>query len=1665
MKQIILLLVLSFCLMEANALPLPSGATAPNWTMTDLNGVTHTLYDYLDQGKTVVIDFSATWCGPCWAYHNTHILKDLYNQKGPPGTNQVMVFFIEGDPDTPVSALYGGAGSQGNWVEGTPYPIIDDGTGQTSNAYQITYFPTLYAICPDRKIYEPGQVSLQTWINWIGSCSMNISATVDNADCYGLPGGSIDLTVNGGYGNKTYQWSNGANTQDISNLLAGNYAVTVTDGNSRTLNLQNLLVTSPPLIVPQTVSVTHVSCAGAHNGSATVSATGGVPGFTYTWDTGASGPTANNLAGGMHNVTIKDANNCTKVHSVMINEPLVLNGIPAPVGANCGNNDGLVTIAPSGGTVPYTFNIGNGPQAAGVFLGLYAGNYTVTITDAHNCTKLVPFTIPDLPGPEAAIEPPAAITCANAEVTLDGTGSGSGANVVYSWTTANGHIVSGANTTTPVVDMPGTYTLTVTNSQTECANTASVDVVENIVLPTADAGPNAGLDCALPEATLDGTGSSQGPEFAYLWTTDNGNIVSGQTTLTPLVDAAGTYTLSVTNTLNECVASASVDITASLNAPVASAGQDETIDCNVLEVVLDGSGSSFGPEFVYLWVGPGIVSGGNTLTPVVNQAATYTLEVTNTTNGCVETDEVLVTEDLATPVAEAGPDGLLNCNVSSLVLDGSASSSGPEFTFSWTTLNGNIASGGNTLTPTVDAPGNYVLEVVNTVNGCISASEAIVTENLPVEAEPGSITHVACFGEETGAATVSVSLGATPYTIAWSNGGSGETQENLPAGAYSVTVTDADNCEALVSFDIEEPAILTVNATANGESGLGNNDGTAAASPAGGVEPYDYLWSNGGTTATITGLAPGNYTVTVTDGNGCSEQETVTVNSFTCTINATIDGADITCNGAGDGAASVNINNGLEPFTILWSNGVEGAEIAGLEAGTYTVSITDENNCPATANITILEPPVLALSVLEENNAPCFGEPGGSATVTAAGGTGGYAYLWPSGNSEATEYDLAAGTYVVTLTDGNSCETTATVEIGEPQELTGIVNANPESSFQGENGSLSAVPAGGSPAYQYLWSTGLTTASIEGLAPGEYFVTVTDDHECSVVLSGIVEEYVCPTVEVSASVDSPSCNGLSDGEATLNVSGGTEPYSFSWPGGQAGPSASGLVAGVFEVAIQDGANCPYTVEVVVTEPEALTLGVEQQFNIECAGQTDGSATVAADGGTAGYEYAWSNGSTGATADNLAPGFHQVTATDANGCEATLEIEILVQDDITLPVIVIQDIILALDENGEASLTPAMIDAGSYDNCGIESTEISLSSFDCSQLGENEVTLTIKDINGNENSGVAVVTVVDETAPAIACPENVLVYNCDGFVEYEQPVASDNCGQPSVELTAGLGSGASFPLGTTTETWTASDASGNKTECSFTVTVENTVVETWLSATGTCPGMSQGTASIQVGGGTPPYAFEWSNGGDTETVTGLSAGTYGVTVTDATGCELTASLDVEEYAGVAFVVDEVINEQNSGQNGAIQVSPAFGTPPYTYEWQDELGDVVSNAEDLTGISGGAYKLFVTDANGCIFVTDWITVENITGTDEQSLTAGIWVYPNPASDRVNIRIKLNETAAVQLEVLDMKGISMAKVETDPLALHQREIITEQWAPGVYFLRVVVGEEVIMRRVVIE
>ncbi|MCH2224089.1 MAG: T9SS type A sorting domain-containing protein [Crocinitomicaceae bacterium] len=210
MKKILLSLavVANFFTISAQ---LADGSVAPDFTVNDINGNSHTLSTYLAAGKTVIMDISATWCGPCWGYHNSHILSDLHNAYGPGGSDEVVVLFVEGDGSTTIDDLNGtGAATIGDWVTGTPYPIIDDAS--LSTLYQIGYYPTIYRICPDGAgggtVYEQGQSSLQDLVAGIGSCGTALTGVADHVSMNDAgfvscsPDGSIEVSFKN-FGNNT----------------------------------------------------------------------------------------------------------------------------------------------------------------------------------------------------------------------------------------------------------------------------------------------------------------------------------------------------------------------------------------------------------------------------------------------------------------------------------------------------------------------------------------------------------------------------------------------------------------------------------------------------------------------------------------------------------------------------------------------------------------------------------------------------------------------------------------------------------------------------------------------------------------------------------------------------------------------------------------------------------------------------------------------------------------------------------------------------------------------------------------------------------------------------------------------------------------------------------------------------------------------------------------------------------------------------------------------------------------------------------------------------------------------------------------------------------------------------------------------------------------------
>ncbi|UUF13557.1 MULTISPECIES: T9SS type A sorting domain-containing protein [Flavobacterium] len=1451
--------------------------------------------------------------------------------------------------------------------------------------------------------------------------NIGASSTKVDISCNGAANGSLSVVPLGGVGSYTYLWSNAATSSSISNLAPGNYTVSIKDA-ILCEKILNFTINEPPLLVASQGTINNVSCNSGTNGTATVVVTGGTPGYTYSWSpSGGTAATASGLAAGTYTVTVTDANNCQTTQSFTISEPAALAVVPSQTDVLCnGAATGSASVAVSGGTSAYTYSWSPSGGTAATATGLTAGTYTVTVTDANSCQITQSFTITE---PAALVASPVAqtnIACFGGNTgsaTISATGGTGG--YTYSWSPSGGT----ASTATGLT--AGTYTVTVTDSNL-CQATQSFTLTEPAAALTATAVGQTDVSCnggANGTATVSVSGGT--PGYTYSWAPTGGNTASANGL------SAGTYTVTVTDA-NGCQTTQSFTITEPA-ALVASFGSQTNVSCNggtngtATVNVTGGTGA-----YTYSWS----PTGGNAATASGLAQGTYTVTVTDA-NVCQSTQSFTITEPAILSLTSSQTDVLCNggaTGTASVVVSGGTS----PYTYLWSPTGGTAAtatglaignysvlvtdsngcsitqsftitqpsalfatqsqinatcstggqaavsvSGGTTpysylWSPSGDttaiatgltAGANSVL--ITDANGCtITKNFTITTTNTLVATT--SQTDVLCFGTNTGSASVVPSGAPGPFTYVWSpSGGNADTATNLTAGNYSVTITSANGCSIVKNFTITEPTelIVTPNPQINTSCNGGAN-GSASVTVTGGTGGYTYSWApSGGTAATANGLSAGTYTVTVTDANLCTKTQSFTITEPTI-LAATTSQTDVSCNGGTNGTATVNVTGGTGAYTYSWApTGGNAATASGLAAGTYTVTVQDVNFCQISASVTITEPASLATTA-SQTDVTCNGLNNGTATVIPTGGTLPYTYSWsPSGGTAATASGLSPGTYTATITDANGCFTTQSVTITEPTLLTLTPSHTDVSCNGGANGTATITPAGGTAPYTYSWSpSGETTALINNLIPGTYTVTVTDANGCTATESIVITEPTAMTT--SASQTDISCNGATNGTATVTVSGGTGAYTYSWsPYGGTAATATGLAAGLFTATITDANGCQTIQTVTIIEPAVLSATISQT-DVSCNGGTNGTATVTATGGTAPYTYSWSpSGGTAATATGLSAGTYTVTVTDANGCTTTQSVTI------TEPTIL----------TASASQTDVSCNAGTNGTATVTATGGTApytyswspsggTAATASGLSAGTYTATITDANGCITTQS--VTITEPSALSVTTSKTDVSCNGGANGSATVNVTGGTPGYTYSWAPSGGTNATANGLSAGTYTATITDANGCTTTQSVTI-AEPTILAATISKTDvSCNAGTNGTATVTVTGGTGAYTYSWAPFGGTAAIaTGLNAGTYTVTVTDANACQTTQSIIITEPAILSATASQTDVSCNGGTNGTATVTPTGGTAPYTYSWSPSGG----TAATASGLAVGTYTATITDANGCT------TTQSVTITEPTILAA--------------------------------------------------------------------------------
>ncbi|MCB0755839.1 MAG: HYR domain-containing protein, partial [Flavobacteriales bacterium] len=758
--------------------------------------------------------------------------------------------------------------------------------------------------------------------------------------------------------------------------------------------------------------------------------------------------------------------------------------------------------------------------------------------------------------------------------------------------------------------------------------------------------------------------------------------------------------------------------------------------------------------------------------------------------------------------------------------------------------------------------------------------------------------------------------------------------DNFPVGTTTVTytATDQSNNSVSCSFDVTiQPAPLTVDVTSpEGPCGFNlscsvSPDGEATANVTGGCLPYSYVWGDGQLTQTATGLIAGLHTVTVTDANGNSILGTITLTApdplttDSLTSPEYVGGANVSCNGASDGSININVLGGEDCFDydFVWT-------------GPNGYTSTQQN---------------------------------------------------PTG--------LEAGTYVVVVSDTTGCFYSDSITLTEPLELdvdslVSDYNGNNISCGGANDGWIDLTISGGATPYAVSWNTGQLTEDIDSLVAGIYTYTVVDANGCTSTGSITLTEPDGLASSISTSDYNGyqiSCFGLSDGSIDLSVTDGTPPYSYLWNGGQVSEDLTDLPAGNYIVEITDANGCTLIDSVELVQPDDIVVNSTDTVQITCNGDENGAFTVEAIGGVPAFTYLWSDGQTGPTASDLGAGIYSVIATDINGCQDSVLLQISEPFELEAFVTQVQHVNCFGETDGTIDVTVIGGTAPySYDWSNDSTTQ------DLNAVPAGVYHLTVTDANGCIDT---ISVEVEQPDLLIMTVDTVIDATCSGAqngeitVQAQGGTAPYDYSWPSLNINGPTATG----LGAGVYEVQVVDANG----CGWSLNVvvgqpTSIVAQVDVQTQVSCSGLADAEAVVTATGGTAPYTYLWSNFEMDSIATGFQAGTHTVTVTDAAGCDTTLTFEILEPDPLAVSIDTVYNVTCNGlPNGQVEVDIAGGTIPYDVSWSNgDQGYVANN------LPAGTHTAYVTDGNGCMDSLQIVVTEPDTMILVQHSTTQVTCY---------------------------------------------------------------------------
>ena len=1103
-------------------------------------------------------------------------------------------------------------------------------------------------------------------------------------------GGNVILAANAGQG-YSYQWNNNTNDQSLTVTSSGSYTVTVTDANGCSA------VSTPTVVTVNANPVATITASGATTfcQGGTVTLTAGT-GTSYLWSNNETTQSITASTTGTFTVTVANANGCTSVSAPVT---VTVNQLPlATVTANGPTTfcqGGSVTLVSTPGS-SYLWSGNNAITQSNTVST--SGTYTVTVTNSDGCSATSPGVLVTV---NSATVP--TITASGSTTICQGTNVllTASAGTAYAWST-------GETSQSILASTAGPHTVTVTNANGCTATSAATTIiVNNLPSVAAITGANSiceGSTTTLASATVGGVWSSSNTGVASVSTS---GVVTGVATGNAVITYAVTDVNGCTNS-----ATASMSVNALPIATISANGP--TTFCAGGSVTLTSStGTS------YAWVG-GDISPSITVTT----SGSYYVQVTNAA-GCTSTSApiTVVVNPLPTVAPITGSGNVcfgLTTQMSNLTTGGI-----------WSSADNAIASiDATTGLVTGNAVGATVLTyTVTNANGCSSSATWLMTVN----ASP-SVT-IAANGPTTFCQGSSVTLTATPgATYLWSNNEITQSIDVTNAGLYFVTITNAAGCTAVSnSINVNVNGLSSAVITASGPLTLCQGDNvTLTATPG-----TNYLWSTGETTQSIVVTSTMAVHVDVTNATGCVTSSAITYVTVIPSVQAVItaNGPTALCLGS-----SVTLSGpSATGISYSWSNGVTTASTQSITVntgGVYSLTVSTGNGCSSTATQTVLVNPNPNVTITA--NGPTLFCQGGSVTLTASGAT---SYVWSDGSITPSITTSIPGNYFVVGTNNNGCEstsatTTVTVStIPAVSAITGANNVCESSSVQLTSATANGIWTSSNNFIATVSSTGLVTGLNAGTTTITYTVT---NGACSSSVSSVMNVLNLPVVPtITPSGATTMCPG---GTVILFASNAAN---YQWSSGPQTPLITVNQSGDYTVTVTNASGCsatslPITVFIgdntnpVIVPPANVTMA--PNFACEAIGVNLGAPVT-------------SDNCSVATVSNDAPAIFPLglttvtwTVVDGSGNTSTATQLVNIVDNI-LPTINVNDLTVVINDNGSTTITFSDVDNGTTDNCGIASMTLSQYTFDCSNIGDNTVTVTVTDNNGNVATTSVLITVV------------------------------------------------------------------------------------------------------------------------------------------------------------------------------------------------------------------------------------------------------------------------------------------------------------------------------------